>query len=205
MAQTYQIQAGDNLSSIGQRFGLNWGDLASWNNISNPNMIYAGQNLNLFNPAAQQAAPAQNTAPAPYSPPTPTQRTPFGEILPFDTIFNPGQINQMAQDQIAPDINRAQSYDTDTLMRNMASSGGFRTGRAGFERGRLADAYSRQLKEQTASFTGNVQDWLTDWYNRQSESYYKDPSGFVKPTVPTFDQYLQNNPALTGAYNNYLT
>ena len=43
--QTYTVQSGDTLSGIAQRFGVTVQELCEWNNISNPNLIYAGQVL----------------------------------------------------------------------------------------------------------------------------------------------------------------
>ena len=42
---TYTVQSGDTLSSIAAKFGTSYQALASLNGISNPNLIYAGQNL----------------------------------------------------------------------------------------------------------------------------------------------------------------
>ena len=44
---TYTVQSGDTLSGIAQRFGVTVQELCDWNNISNPNMIYVGEVLNL--------------------------------------------------------------------------------------------------------------------------------------------------------------
>jgi len=44
---TYVVQRGDNLSRIGQRFGVSWQALATANNIVNPNQIFAGQVLTI--------------------------------------------------------------------------------------------------------------------------------------------------------------
>lgn len=44
---TYTVRPGDTLSSIAGRFGTSVGELASINNISNPNLIYPGQVLRL--------------------------------------------------------------------------------------------------------------------------------------------------------------
>ena len=41
----YTIQPGDTLSAIAIRYGVTVSDLASWNNIANPNLIYAGATL----------------------------------------------------------------------------------------------------------------------------------------------------------------
>lgn len=44
---SYTVRPGDTLSSIAGRFGTSVGELASINNISNPNLIYPGQVLRL--------------------------------------------------------------------------------------------------------------------------------------------------------------
>ena len=41
----YIVQSGDNLTKIANRYGTTVNQLASWNNISNPNLIYPGQKL----------------------------------------------------------------------------------------------------------------------------------------------------------------
>lgn len=52
---TYTVKSGDTLSEIAQKYlgsASKYKQLASWNNISNPNRIYVGQVLKLYNPAA---------------------------------------------------------------------------------------------------------------------------------------------------------
>lgn len=41
----YMVQSGDNLTKIANKYGTTVNQLVSWNNISNPNLIYAGQKL----------------------------------------------------------------------------------------------------------------------------------------------------------------
>jgi len=53
----YVVQAGDTLYSISRQFGVNVWELAQFNNLMNPNLIYAGQVLMIPVPAP---------APAPY-------------------------------------------------------------------------------------------------------------------------------------------
>lgn len=43
--QYYTIQRGDTLSGIAQKFGTSVSQLCSWNNIKNPNLIYAGNTI----------------------------------------------------------------------------------------------------------------------------------------------------------------
>lgn len=41
--RTYTVVPGDTLSGIGERFGVAWPDIASLNNIPNPDLIHPGQ------------------------------------------------------------------------------------------------------------------------------------------------------------------
>lgn len=43
----YTVKPGDNLSSIAARYGTTYQTLASYNNIENPNLIYAGQKIRI--------------------------------------------------------------------------------------------------------------------------------------------------------------
>lgn len=197
MPGQYTIQSGDTLGGIAARHGLRYQDLASWNNIADPNRIYAGKTLNLGAP--QAAAPQPATA---SGIPVPEARKAFSEVMPWEKVFNQNLIQGLAESQIMPEIQRQQSSATEDLNRGLASSGGYRLGSAGVQREGLNDAFSRQAKEQTGQFGSSMKDYLTDWYNRQSESYYKNPSAFVMPTLPSYDQFVQDNPSLASAYNN---
>ena len=44
---SYTIQSGDNLTNIGKKFGVSVSDLVAWNNIKNPDLIYAGSTLKI--------------------------------------------------------------------------------------------------------------------------------------------------------------
>lgn len=61
-AQTYTVVAGDTLSAIGERFGVDWRILAQINGISNPDLITPGQVLSLSG-HVQSAAPPPIEAP----------------------------------------------------------------------------------------------------------------------------------------------
>ncbi|WNZ62181.1 LysM peptidoglycan-binding domain-containing protein [Myxococcus sp. MxC21-1] len=61
---SYTVKSGDTLSGIAGRYGTSVGALAQANNISNPNLIYAGQRLTI--PGGGGASP---TRPAPNQPP----------------------------------------------------------------------------------------------------------------------------------------
>ncbi|MCA9934272.1 MAG: LysM peptidoglycan-binding domain-containing protein [Anaerolineales bacterium] len=69
-AQTYVVQPGDSLLTIAAQFGLSWYELAVFNNLTTPDVIYAGQILRL--PTAVQTTPAPTpAAPEPTPEPTP--------------------------------------------------------------------------------------------------------------------------------------
>ena len=42
---TYVVKAGDTLSGIGARYGVDYNKIARDNNIANPNLIYVGQKI----------------------------------------------------------------------------------------------------------------------------------------------------------------
>lgn len=45
--EVYKVRAGDSLSAIARHYGLNWHDLARWNNIQAPYIIRVGQRISL--------------------------------------------------------------------------------------------------------------------------------------------------------------
>ena len=55
---TYTVKRGDTLVGIALQFGLDYRELAAWNNIVNPNVIQVGQVLALGPPGAETRAPA---------------------------------------------------------------------------------------------------------------------------------------------------
>jgi LysM repeat protein len=77
-ALTYQVQWGDTLTRIAARFGVTVGSIVQANNISNPNLIYAGQTLEI-----------PTGGPNPPSPPPPSPPPGGGSsytVQPGDTL-----------------------------------------------------------------------------------------------------------------------
>ena len=74
---TYVVRSGETLYTIAWRHGVDYQELARWNSLDNPDVIFAGQKLRLRPPerAAAVAAPASTAAaqrsptPAPVLPP----------------------------------------------------------------------------------------------------------------------------------------
>ncbi len=44
----YTVASGDTLIGIGSRFGVNFMQIAQWNNLADPNMISVGQQLIIY-------------------------------------------------------------------------------------------------------------------------------------------------------------
>lgn len=63
----YTVQRGDTLAKVADRYGLYWPDLAAWNNIGYPYIIYTGQILALSG-EAQPVEPEAPAEPAPNEP-----------------------------------------------------------------------------------------------------------------------------------------
>ena len=55
-ASTYTLRPGDTLSSVGRHFGVSVAALVSANHLANPNLVYAGEVLQLPNRGANPAA-----------------------------------------------------------------------------------------------------------------------------------------------------
>lgn len=75
----YEVRPGDTLYAISWRHGLDYRDVARWNNLDSPDRIYAGQRLRLNPPGAGAVAsrPAGGSAPSRDTRPEPA-RTPSG-------------------------------------------------------------------------------------------------------------------------------
>ncbi len=63
---SYIVQHGDTLNKVAARFDLYWPDLAAWNGISYPYLIYPGQTL-LLSEEGQAGQPQAETTPEPQT------------------------------------------------------------------------------------------------------------------------------------------
>jgi len=62
---TYAVRSGDSLYSIAFRYGLDWRDVALWNDILAPYVIKTGDSLRLRAPVGRKVATSNNARPAP--------------------------------------------------------------------------------------------------------------------------------------------
>lgn len=72
-AATYIVQPGDTLWRISRQFNTTVDDIVRTNNISNPNLIYVGQTLEIPGDAPAPPPPGPTATPAPNPPPPSTQ------------------------------------------------------------------------------------------------------------------------------------
>ena len=56
----YVVKAGDTLFAIGRRYGVNPYDIARYNHLANPNLIYVGQKLRIPCAGGQPPAPVRS-------------------------------------------------------------------------------------------------------------------------------------------------
>lgn len=61
--RTHVVMPGETLYTIAWRYGLDHNDLARWNNLADPDLIYAGQRLSLRPAVAQTPAVRRSTPP----------------------------------------------------------------------------------------------------------------------------------------------
>jgi len=191
--------AGDRQRQLYERLGSPMGSYrGSYDqNIWLLNQIRSG-NLSQSQQPSNTTPQAQNSQVVP----TPSTITPFSQVLPYDKLFNPNLVTGLVEGFVAPDINRNRESGFQDLNSNLAATGRFRTGMANVDRENFGNQFSRQLQEQTAAGVGQFNNYLTDYYNNQSEQYYKNPSTYTQDTLPTFDSFASNNPGLSGQYGN---
>ena len=87
----YVVKAGDTLFAIGRRYGVNPYEIARYNHLANPNLIYVGQKLRI--PCAGEVPvppaphiPSQPTAPA--APPAPAAPANWPVALCWDGSYS---------------------------------------------------------------------------------------------------------------------
>ena len=80
---TYTVRAGDFLSAIAERYGIDVDDLVDINGIDNPNSLLVGQELTLPI-SAEAVATADARPPEPTSTPPPTEPAPTEEPTPTE-------------------------------------------------------------------------------------------------------------------------
>ncbi len=121
----YTVQRGDTLNKVANRFGLNWPDLAAWNNIGYPYIIYTGQILQLSGEEGQE----EPEEPAPSEPETYTVQSGdyllkvagelgldwarlarFNELAPPFALHPGDVLNLPGEDAVLPELDMPKTY-----------------------------------------------------------------------------------------------
>jgi LysM repeat protein len=83
-ANPYTVKPGDNLYRIGVAFGIPWPNIAAFNNLANPNLIFAGQVL-CIPPAGTVITPGPGTPSATATRPVTATVVPTATVAPTAT------------------------------------------------------------------------------------------------------------------------
>jgi hypothetical protein len=105
-------------------------------------------------------------------------QTSFTDLIPIDTVVNKNLLNQFANSQTDPEINRLKSTGMNDFFKGLASTGGYRFGTGRQREGALSDNFERQRKEMANQFFTSGADNLTNYYNELMNEYYRDPNAF---------------------------
>ncbi len=93
----HTVQRGENLNGIARLYGLTVQQLMQSNNISNPNVIYPGQQLMVWN-APVEAAPVETAPAEPVSPPVETVEIAPAVVSEQTYVVQPGEhLSQIAR------------------------------------------------------------------------------------------------------------
>lgn len=147
---TYTVKKGDTLSAIAKQYGTTYQEIAKANGISNPNLIYAGQTLNIGGTNADETTGTKETTTAPTTTPSTSTATPeteqnkgfqYGEYKPSDTV---SQAQQMLNQQLAQKPGEYQSTWQDQLNDTLQQI----LNREKFSYDLNADALYQQYKDQ---------------------------------------------------------
>ncbi len=136
-----------------------------------------------------------------YSTPQPIRS--FSQILP-DNFLDP-LINQLAESQINPEIQRMRDRELTSYGQQLGQSGGYRSGVGLNQREGILNNIERQRKEQVGGYYSTLKNQIAPYYNQLYNDYMKNPSNFVAPKMTSYNDFIQQNPNLFGAYQNQIS
>ena len=173
-SEQYHIVArGETLSRISQFYGINWRDLADYNNLTNPNLIYPGQKLYLIPQA------------------TDSSQSPTSTVTAIEFLSVKWNHSVTVKVTNFP--------DNDTLRVTMGPSGskgidGIRVGTVSSGKGgSLTDTFDipTSLKD-TGRIVIRFQSPITGFYAYNTFSNSTFGSGFERVPAPAFDTWTSN-------------
>lgn len=98
-AATYKVESGDTVSAIAQKFGTDISSVISENGLSNPDMIYVGQKLEIGE--QQSAQPKQNTSAQPQQTQQVSNQQTYTQPKETQTYSGSSSISSVAQEMQA--------------------------------------------------------------------------------------------------------
>lgn len=141
---TYTVQSGETLASIAQRFGVTWPAIVRANNISNPNLVNAGQVIII--PDAKTVTDLSSISPASIAPSAPSATISVGKQIIVDLSDS-----------------RIYAYENSRLVRSVLASTGLPatpTVKGNFT---VQRKYTAQLMSGPGYYLPNVQ-WIMYFY-----------------------------------------
>ncbi|MFZ0546650.1 MAG: LysM peptidoglycan-binding domain-containing protein [Candidatus Promineifilaceae bacterium] len=199
---TYTVQSGDTLSSIAVRFGTTVAELVALNNISNPNLIYVGQVLQL------PGGSTGGTPPPP--PPPPTGNGGFALGGQTQTLSNVGRMKDAKMTWVKFQYKWGPGDDPGAVA-GMISNGhnnGFKVllsvaGRQTYPPANGIDmgAFVEFLRG-VASLGGNAPDAIEVWNEQNID--FEWPAGQISPSTYVNDMLRPAYNAIKGANGNIM-
>jgi lipoprotein-anchoring transpeptidase ErfK/SrfK len=141
---THTVQSGETLASIAQRFGVTWPAIVRANNISNPNLVQAGQVIII--PDAKTVTDLSSVSPASIAPSAPSATISVGKQIIVDLSDS-----------------RIYAYENSRLVRSVLASTGLPatpTVKGNFT---VQRKYPAQLMSGPGYYLPNVQ-WIMYFY-----------------------------------------
>ena len=194
---TYTVKKGDTLSAIAQKYGTTYQEIAKANGISNPNLIYAGQTLNIGgNESSTEQKPASITTTTPAQTNTPTTKPwSYDEFKASDATSSADKNRQELSSQKPGDFTYGAYEKSDVVKQAEAM---------------LQQQLASKPGEYQSAWQAQLDDTLNKILNREKFSYdlngdalyqqYKDQ--YVMQGQQAMMDTMGQAAALTGGYGN---
>ncbi|AUV57316.1 lysin [Lactobacillus phage Satyr] len=155
-ADTYTVQAGDTVSKIAYQHGTTVNDIVAQNQLSNPNLIYVGDKLEISAPAVNYQtytqAPVKEQAQTPVEQPKATQ-VQQQQTQPVQSAQRQVQKPQVQQPQEQQQVQQPQSNQSSVMSKTS---------------GQLSQAEINQVAQEMSSRTGESSATWSMIINRES-------------------------------------
>jgi len=155
-ADTYTVQAGDTVSQIADQHGTTVNDIVAQNQLSNPDLIYIGDKLEISTPAVSHQTYTQTPVKTPVKMPVEKPKAPQvqqQQTQPVKSAQREVQNPQVQQPQTQPQVQQPQSNHSSIMSKTS---------------GQLSQSEINQVAEEMASRTGESSATWSMIINRES-------------------------------------